>query len=259
MHSDVLMHRAVDVSEGSLSPTIKWKILAEEKFKLPPLPEQKRLADLLWSVDKYVENKLCMNEKMILLLKSLIKKIFNLAKEKISLEEVLKEDCFNIEKTGKGKVPYIEIGDIDISEKRVILKNKPAVSGSKYAKQKDILISRVRPTRGAITIINFEKIAVSNAFTIIRSNEKVKQELLFFLLAYNDHLLSYLGRRSTGSTYPTINDSDIFSYKIPLMNEKNQKKLLSKCLALKQCSDLCNMDIKKIKEINQQLINQIFR
>ena len=55
MHSDVFMHRAVDVSEGSLSPTIKWKILADQPFKMPPSEDQKSIADLLWSMDNVVE------------------------------------------------------------------------------------------------------------------------------------------------------------------------------------------------------------
>lgn len=51
IHSDAFMHRAVDVSEGSLSPTIKWKILADQVFKIPSLDDQERIANLLWSID----------------------------------------------------------------------------------------------------------------------------------------------------------------------------------------------------------------
>ena len=40
MQSDVFMNRAVAVSEGSLSPTIKWKILANQSFKIPNIEIQ---------------------------------------------------------------------------------------------------------------------------------------------------------------------------------------------------------------------------
>ena len=43
MQSDVFMNRAVAISEGSLSPTIKWKTLAAQEFKLPSTVEQERL------------------------------------------------------------------------------------------------------------------------------------------------------------------------------------------------------------------------
>jgi len=62
IHSDVFMNKAVDISEGSLSPTIKWKILAEQKFHLPSRLIQKKLAEILWAVDELIEKSIyCLN------------------------------------------------------------------------------------------------------------------------------------------------------------------------------------------------------
>jgi len=47
MQSDVFMERAKQISVGSLSPTINWKTLAKEEFALPPLEEQRRIAEVL--------------------------------------------------------------------------------------------------------------------------------------------------------------------------------------------------------------------
>lgn len=55
LQSDMFMERAVQISVGSLSPTINWKTLKEQMFPLPPLEEQKRLAELLWAADEVVE------------------------------------------------------------------------------------------------------------------------------------------------------------------------------------------------------------
>lgn len=49
MSSDLFMERAVQISVGGLSPTINWKDLREQEFSLPPLIEQKALADKLWA------------------------------------------------------------------------------------------------------------------------------------------------------------------------------------------------------------------
>ncbi|WP_151434056.1 restriction endonuclease subunit S [Proteus sp. CD3] len=46
MQSDVFMNRAVAISEGSLSPTIKWKVLAEQKFPIPNIEKQSDLIDI---------------------------------------------------------------------------------------------------------------------------------------------------------------------------------------------------------------------
>ncbi|ELY3837063.1 restriction endonuclease subunit S [Cronobacter turicensis] len=51
MQSDIFMNRAVAISEGSLSPTIKWKVLAEQKFPFPNLAEQPKLLRMLSSME----------------------------------------------------------------------------------------------------------------------------------------------------------------------------------------------------------------
>ena len=44
MQSDLFMERALEISVGSLSPTINWKTLAKQEFALPPLEEQRWIA-----------------------------------------------------------------------------------------------------------------------------------------------------------------------------------------------------------------------
>ena len=44
MQSDLFMQRAVEISVGSLSPTINWKTMAMQQFGLPALEEQQRIA-----------------------------------------------------------------------------------------------------------------------------------------------------------------------------------------------------------------------
>ncbi|MCG2758254.1 MAG: restriction endonuclease subunit S [Desulfobacteraceae bacterium] len=51
MQSDVFMDRAVAISEGSLSPTIKWKTLAIQEFPLPPIELQKEILELFKKID----------------------------------------------------------------------------------------------------------------------------------------------------------------------------------------------------------------
>ena len=47
--SDQFMERAVRISVGGLSPTINWKDLKEQRFDIPSLEDQKKLAKLLWA------------------------------------------------------------------------------------------------------------------------------------------------------------------------------------------------------------------
>ncbi len=52
MQSDMFMDRAVAISEGSLSPTIKWKTLAIQEFPLPPIERQKEILEVLKKVEE---------------------------------------------------------------------------------------------------------------------------------------------------------------------------------------------------------------
>ncbi len=55
MMSDRFMKRAIEISVGSLSPTINWKTLKLEEFALPPLAQQRRIAEILVAAN-VVEN-----------------------------------------------------------------------------------------------------------------------------------------------------------------------------------------------------------
>ena len=52
MQSDMFMDRAVAISEGSLSPTIKWKTLAIQEFPLPPIERQKEILEVLEKLEE---------------------------------------------------------------------------------------------------------------------------------------------------------------------------------------------------------------
>lgn len=55
MQSDLFMNRAVEISVGSLSPTINWKTMAVQEFVLPPIEEQQRVVRLLSAVEDQSE------------------------------------------------------------------------------------------------------------------------------------------------------------------------------------------------------------
>lgn len=52
LSSDLFMNRVIQISVGSLSPTASWKTLAVQEFVLPPLDEQRRIAALVWSIER---------------------------------------------------------------------------------------------------------------------------------------------------------------------------------------------------------------
>lgn len=52
---DAFFDYALDTSAGSLSPRTSWAALKDFEFPLPPIDEQKRIAEILWAADEAVE------------------------------------------------------------------------------------------------------------------------------------------------------------------------------------------------------------
>ena len=103
-------------------------------------------------------------------------------------------------------------------------------ANAKYlVKRGDILISKVRPYRGAVSVIDFEpeNLIASGAFTILRETGDVKKEVLVILLRtpiYRDWLLKW----NVGSSYPVIKDEDVLNLTIPIIRRDIQEQIVAK-------------------------------
>lgn len=127
---------------------------------------------------------------------------------------------------------YIEIGDINIENGDYIFSNllvKELPANAKITPHiGDILVSKVRPNRGAVAIINdkINNLIVSGAFSVLREKSNFKKESLFVLLRtdiYKDLLLKW----NVGTSYPVIKDEDIMNLPIPLIDNKIQEEISS--------------------------------
>lgn len=145
-----------------------------------------------------------------------IKKEFLQIKEKCSREL----DAYN----------YVEIGDIDVGAGTATFN---AVNTSELpdnakimTKQGDLLVSTVRPNRGAVAILEDEGLLVSGAFTVLRENGNYPKEILQVLLPsiYRDWLLRF----NVGTSYPVIKDEDVLNMPIPLFEETVKQSIVSK-------------------------------
>jgi len=76
MQSDMFMDRAVAISEGSLSPTIKWKTLAIQEFPLPPIERQKEILEVLEKLEECAVKFLSLSETKESTYTAMVEKLF---------------------------------------------------------------------------------------------------------------------------------------------------------------------------------------
>ena len=81
MQGDLFMERALEISVGSLSPTINWKTLAKQEFALPPLEEQRRIAEVLQAAEQTIESLQKLDEQIQMTYLGLLASVFSFAKE----------------------------------------------------------------------------------------------------------------------------------------------------------------------------------
>lgn len=155
----------------------------------------------------------------------------------------------------KTEYNYIEIGDVNVGDGSVSF-NKVETSelpdnAKRVLNKNDILISKVRPYRGAVAIIDFEQedLIGSGAFTVLQQKSSYMKEtlqILFRTAVYKDWLLKW----NVGSSYPVIKDEDILNLPIPILPESIQTKIAS----LIQQSFECKAQSKQLLEDAKRMV-----
>jgi type I restriction enzyme, S subunit len=64
MQSDIFYQKALMISEGSLSPTIKWKNLAKQEFLIPSKQIQQKIINLISNIDQSITKTQYLLEKL---------------------------------------------------------------------------------------------------------------------------------------------------------------------------------------------------
>lgn len=223
--SDYFLDEAIKISVGSLSPTINWRDLKELKFSLPSLEEQKKLAQVLWSIYETKEEYKKLIKATDELVKSQFSELFTGKYEEQKLDDLcsqwfkgqpLKKD--DIQESGQNKCihygelftkygPIIEeifsLTDVEIVEK-------------KKSKSGDILFpaSDVTPTGLARCSAIFEDdVILGGDIIVLRPKMGINAAFLSYAInQQKEQLMS----RVTGSLVRHMSSKSLESVEIPV-------------------------------------------
>ena len=178
------------------------------------------------------------------------------------LEQVKNDYLFNLaDNTYKNYNPknkenyfnYIEISKINLMTGEYI---KEKISNSEQpsrAKKKcnkfDLLISTVRPNRSAISLILEEKVNLVASTGFCKLGKiKINPYYLFVLFKTKDYT-KLLVRNTTATQYPTVNENDILSLKIPILPQTFQLQIESLVKQAHQKQHLAKENDKQAEKI----------
>lgn len=276
LHSDLFMHRMVDISVGGLSPTINWGQLKEQEFLLPPKDQQAQLAELLWAMDEVIErenevlekvsiSKKTFEKKWLIKYKSGIKNKLPKGYEIYRLSEIAditggSTPSRNEPEFWNGSIPWLTPTDVTKHNKILLDRTKEYItkSGLKNISNRlypvGSLLYCSRATIG-YAIINDVPMSTNQGFSNFICNEKVNNYFLYFLLK---HLTAELTRLAGGSTFLEISKSSIRRFKVVIPSENIMKKITQKLLEYEKTRLELESKTSSSIVLQKSLINQVF-
>lgn len=150
VQSDGFWDNAIHTSAGSLSPRTKWANLAAYEFPLPPLDEQRRIAEILWAVENAIEEWLSSLDSLIICRGRLLAKrvLEHRGQNANSIEDVVLDIQYgsSVAAFDTGQFPILRIpnvvnGQMDLADLKWV--DLPQVEVERYAlRLDDVLLVR---------------------------------------------------------------------------------------------------------------------
>lgn len=230
MQSDMFMERAVAISEGSLSPTIKWKTLANQEFPLPPRPRQEEILNAIKKIydlsnmtyDTYLDS-LSFFQRVID--KFINNDRYDTPKEgwkRVMIKSLADANLLSLNgKTDPNyEFNYIDISSVEypgnlLSPEKMIFKDAPS-RAKRIVQENDVLVSTVRPNHRATLFIDATKSTnhiASTGFCVLTPKPNVNGEWLFYSTISKSFTHS-MKNLMVGTSFPAVSDDDILVQKI---------------------------------------------
>ena len=261
--SDMFMERAVRISVGGLSPTINWKDLKIQEFTLPPLPEQKVLAEKLWAAYRLkvaYKKLLAATDEMV---KAKFVEMFgdekypNVILDEVALEwgkgQPLKKD----EITDDGETACIHYGEL-FTKYGPIIKNvlsKTNVAKKRLSKTGDILFPASDVTPNGLTrcsMLEQENVILGGDIIILRPKNEYHPKYLSY--AINQQTTQLLARVN-GAIIKHISNKGLQTVEIPIPPMEKQEEYVQIAEQASNSKAALQKSIESIDSVIKSLIN----
>ncbi len=132
---------------------------------------------------------------------------------------------------------YVDIASVDIETGTII--NPQELTGEEAPSRArmvihayDVIVSTVRPTRGAIAVIppELDNQICSTGFCVLQCKENTNPYYLHFVLRA-DSTLEQFRKFSTGSSYPAILEDDVLKALVPCASPEEQDAIAKSIMA----------------------------
>ena len=259
IQNDALFDYAVSRSAGGLSPRVKWEQLSDYEINLPPLEEQKVLADKLWAAYRLKEGYkklLCATDEMV---KSQFIEMFGDAEKKPFVDVCINKGEYGSNSPADdydGNIRYVRITDITEEGNLNSLVVSPRKVEEKYMLLRDdLLFARTGNTVGKTYLHRSGRMIFAGYLIRYRLNNKLMLPQFAFAYTHTNQYYDWVEKIKKVGAQPNISAAQYDSMPIPVPSMAKQIEFVSIAkqadkskFELKQC-------IENIDKVIKSLIN----
>ena len=256
---------AVSTSAGSLSPRTNWKHLAKYEFPLPPLDEQRRIAELFGAIENVIKEHQTAIKKIHVVqsvqLDSWLSQDTNPNWTKVSLDDVCEIQSGQVDTTELPYCDMVQIGaeDIESDTGRILKKDTPAqrkITGGNFVfTEETILYSKIRPYLKKIAFPKENGVCSIDIFPLF-PKDNILPELLFQLL-FSRTFTRYAISRSAGTAFPRINRKSFLKFKFWLPPKDEQIRIARTSTKIFEALDVAKKHLEESAKLKTELLNQL--
>lgn len=292
LHSDLFMERAIDISVGSLSPTINWGTLKHQEFLLPPKDIQLEYASLFTKADNLLLKKRVFSKAFSTLEKSKTKEVFLSNKNEgvktkigyvnsewacVTLQHLLDKGVVTSHLDGNHGsyypksdefvsegIPYISAnciddGEVDFTNSKYLTDERASLIKKGIAYDGDVLLAH-NATVGPVAILKTKlaKVILSTTLTHFRVNpDKLDRQFLYYYMQSRlfQSQLEKVMNQSTRNQVPITTQRKLLFVLPPI---EIQRRLVSDIDETVNVRRLVESNVEQIYVLKNKLINQVF-
>jgi type I restriction enzyme S subunit len=271
--SECFWSTAIEISVGSLSPTINWKALSKQEFSLPPKDVQKKLARIFLALDEQINSIISVKDKNKQLVSCLVSEFFkNNSNKKVALENIsevkygmtlnakrkelpLKYPYLRVANVGRAKFSFDEIKEIGCTgdeARKYQLESGDVLVVEGHADIREI-------GRSALWLSNDEKMLHQNHLIRIRCDEsKILPGVLNSYINSSYGKLYFQRHSKSTSGLNTINSSVVKKFQVPSIKLEKQNAYLKKKNHLLSQFEQIKSHLDNSNKLFHSLINKVF-
>jgi type I restriction enzyme, S subunit len=266
IHTEGFFDYAIQTSAGSLSPRTKWPHLAQYEFALPPLAEQRRIAEVLTAVEETTESWLIVANKAQSLLDDFLIRAFKKQDWDDSMLELhVAESAYGPRFSSKKYSDNGPVGCIrttDLSEDGTIDYSTiphadldPDSFKDHVLKPGDFLISR-SGTVGIGCVHEEQGYPILPGAFLIRLRLKSSLSPHFLKEYVNSPVgKQHMDRIAQGAVQRNIRGSLLLEQKIPIPDRTEQEAFLRQSALIRENLSSINSHIVKLSRIKKSLLD----